>query len=136
MTWCNEGDRNTKFFHAHVNGKRKTLQQRRIQNSEGSWIEDTDVMAGEAVKSFQAQFHEDNVPTNFGIINHVPQLVTREQNKKLTKIPTTEEVKHAVFGLNGDSAGGPDGFNGNFFHACWDIVGVDVVEMMKAFVAG
>ncbi|XP_070042736.1 uncharacterized protein [Nicotiana tomentosiformis] len=36
---------------------------------------------------------------------------------------------HAVYGLNSDSAGGPDGFNGSFFHSCWDIIGDDVVEM-------
>lgn len=41
-----------------------------------------------------------------------------------------------MFGLNVDSAGGPDGFNGHFFHTCWDIIGVDVVEMVKAFLYG
>ncbi|XP_070047517.1 uncharacterized protein [Nicotiana tomentosiformis] len=83
MTWFNEGDRNTKFFHAHINGKRKRLQLKRIQNSEGIWIEDIARMTEEAM-----------------------------------------------------NAGGPDGFNGHFFHTCWDIIGVDVVEMVKAFLYG
>lgn len=78
MTWFIEGDRNTKFFYAHVNGKIKRLQLKRIQNSEGSWIEDSEAMAEEAAEFFQAQFHEDNIPTDFGIIDHVPQMVTRE----------------------------------------------------------
>lgn len=52
------------------------------------------------------------------------------------RLPTTEEVKLAVFGLIGDSAGGLSGFNGNFFHAFWDIVGEYVVEMVKAFFNG
>nr|XP_009774912.1 PREDICTED: uncharacterized protein LOC104224892 [Nicotiana sylvestris] len=50
--------------------------------------------------------------------------------------PTREEVKQAVYGSNGQSAGGPDGFNGSFFHACWETIGDDVVEMVKAFFNG
>ncbi|XP_070041038.1 uncharacterized protein [Nicotiana tomentosiformis] len=34
MTWFNEGDKNAKFFHAHVNGKRKRLQLKRIQDKQ------------------------------------------------------------------------------------------------------
>nr|XP_009608433.1 uncharacterized protein LOC104102441 [Nicotiana tomentosiformis] len=131
MTWFNDGDRNTKFFHAHVNRKRKRLQLKRIQNSDGDWIEDKEAVADEAVKFFQAQFHEDIVPSEFGIIDHVPHMVDMEQNQELLRQPTREEVKQAVYGLNGDNARGPDGFNGSFFHSCWDIVGDDLVEMVK-----
>nr|XP_009619303.2 uncharacterized protein LOC104111332 [Nicotiana tomentosiformis] len=40
MTWFAEGDRNTSFFHNHVNGKRKKLQLKRIPNGDRNWIED------------------------------------------------------------------------------------------------
>nr|XP_009597454.1 uncharacterized protein LOC104093421 [Nicotiana tomentosiformis] len=36
MTRFAEGDRNTTFFHNHVNGKRKKLQLKRIQNGDGN----------------------------------------------------------------------------------------------------
>ncbi|XP_016445653.1 uncharacterized protein LOC107770832 [Nicotiana tabacum] len=39
MSWFVEGDRNTRFFHNHVNSKRQKLQLKRIQNHDGSWIE-------------------------------------------------------------------------------------------------
>nr|XP_016477413.1 PREDICTED: uncharacterized protein LOC107798896 [Nicotiana tabacum] len=35
MTWFAEGDRNTSFFHNHVNGKRKKLQLKRIKSGSG-----------------------------------------------------------------------------------------------------
>ncbi|XP_070050659.1 uncharacterized protein [Nicotiana tomentosiformis] len=35
MTWFAEGDRNTRCFHNHVNGKRQKLQLKRIQNGSG-----------------------------------------------------------------------------------------------------
>lgn len=106
MNWFQDGDRNTKFFHAQVNGRRKRLQLKRIQNSDGNWLEDNETMAEEAIKFYEAQFHEEQVPTILGIIEHVPTIVNYEQNQELIKQPTREEVKKVVYGLNGDSAGG------------------------------
>lgn len=90
-------------------------------------------MAEETVKFFTAQFHEDTIPTSFEIIDHVPNMLNEAENQDLIRQPTREEVKQAVYGSNGQSAGGPDGFNGSFFHACWETIGDDVVEMVKAF---
>lgn len=58
-------------------------------------------------------------------------MVTLEQNQDLVKQPTIEEVKQVVFGLNGDTAGGPDGFKGKFFHCCWEIICDDVFSMVR-----
>ncbi|XP_019242574.1 PREDICTED: uncharacterized protein LOC109222709 [Nicotiana attenuata] len=118
MNWFQDGDRNTKFFHAQVNGRRKRLQLKRIQNSEGIWLEDSTEIAEEAVEFFQKQFQEDTVPTDFRILEHVPSMVDSSQNAKLIQQPTEQEIKLAVMGLNGDSAGGPDGFTGAFFQSC------------------
>ncbi|XP_060202654.1 uncharacterized protein LOC132631071 [Lycium barbarum] len=71
MTWFQERDKNSKFFHSNVKRRSKRLQLKRIHDSQD------------------------------------------EQNEELTADPTMEEVKHAVFGLNNVSAGGPDGFTGN-----------------------
>ncbi|XP_060182094.1 uncharacterized protein LOC132611727 [Lycium barbarum] len=56
MTWFEDGDKNSKFFHAYLNGRRKRLQLKRIQNSQGQWLEEKEHMAEEAVRFFQAQF--------------------------------------------------------------------------------
>ncbi|XP_019414319.1 PREDICTED: uncharacterized protein LOC109326106 [Lupinus angustifolius] len=41
-------------------------------------------------------------------------------------MPSKEEIRNAVFAMNGDGAPGPDGFGGVFFQTFWDIVGHDV----------
>ncbi|XP_016489541.1 uncharacterized protein LOC107809421 isoform X1 [Nicotiana tabacum] len=110
MTWFKDGDGNTRLIHAQVNGRRRRLQLKRIQNSEGNWIEGNDPIVEEEVKFFQAQFHENSVPNVFGIIDHVPSMVTMENNQDLVRQPTKSEIKYVVFGQNGNSAGGPDGF--------------------------
>uniref|UniRef100_A0A1S4DHZ1 Reverse transcriptase domain-containing protein n=1 Tax=Nicotiana tabacum TaxID=4097 RepID=A0A1S4DHZ1_TOBAC len=106
MTWFKEGDRNTKFFHAQVRGRRKRLQLNRIQNSGGTWIEEEQEIAEEAIKFYEEQFTEAATPSSFDIVEHVPNLINIEQNAELIKQLTKEEVKVAVLGLNGDSAGG------------------------------
>ncbi|XP_075096320.1 uncharacterized protein LOC142174426 [Nicotiana tabacum] len=85
LSWFKDGDRSTKFFHAQVMGRRKRLELKRIQNSEGNWIEDSVAMAEEAVKYFTDQFHEDKVPDAFDILDHVPHMVNNEQNDMLLR---------------------------------------------------
>ncbi|XP_070024861.1 uncharacterized protein [Nicotiana sylvestris] len=130
MTWFKEGDRNTKFFHAQVRGRRKRLHLTRIQNSGGTWIEEEQEIAEEAIKYYKEQFTEASNPSLFDIVEHVPNLINTDQNADLIKQPTKEEVQMAVLGLNGDSAGGPDGMTGKFYHSCWDLIGDDLYDMV------
>ncbi|KAM3373626.1 hypothetical protein P3S68_012340 [Capsicum galapagoense] len=117
MSWFPEGDRNSRFFHAQVNSRRRRMQIKRIQQ-DGQWLESTEEVATAAVNFFLKQFTEESVPSEFDILKHVPSMITMEQNEDLVAWPTKEEVKNAVFGVNGDSAGGPDGYTGKFFQCC------------------
>ncbi|XP_070002742.1 uncharacterized protein LOC142165914 [Nicotiana tabacum] len=101
-----------------VNGRRKRLKLSRIQNSLGNWIEEDNLIAEEALKFYKDQFTESAVPNAFDILNHVPSMVESDQHERLMALPSNEEVKRAVMGLNGDSAGGPDGFTGAFYQTC------------------
>uniref|UniRef100_A0A1S4A0A6 Reverse transcriptase domain-containing protein n=1 Tax=Nicotiana tabacum TaxID=4097 RepID=A0A1S4A0A6_TOBAC len=130
MQWFKDSDRNPMFFHAKVNGRRRRLKLKRIQNKLRNWIEEEEEIVDEALHFFKDQFDETVVPTAFGILDHVPTLVNMEQNLELIKQPTKEKVKQAVFGLNGHNAGGPDGFTGCFYHSCWDIIGDDIFDMV------
>ncbi|XP_070022653.1 uncharacterized protein [Nicotiana sylvestris] len=136
MAWFQDGDRNKKFFHAQVNGRRRRLQLKQIQDTNGNWLEGNNDMADEEVRFFKEQLQEETTTMSFDILEHVPTLVDYAQNVELIKQPTKKEVRHAVFGLNGDSAGGPDGFTGCFFHTCWDIIAEDMVNIVHAFFNG
>ncbi|XP_016473910.2 uncharacterized protein LOC107795741 [Nicotiana tabacum] len=90
MLWFKDGDRNTKFFHAQVNGRRKRLKLSRIQNSLGNWIEEDHLIAEEAIKFYKDQFTESVVPNDFYILNHVPSMVDSDQHERLMALPSNK----------------------------------------------
>ncbi|XP_059284936.1 uncharacterized protein LOC132038264 [Lycium ferocissimum] len=63
-------------------------------------------------------------------------MIFEDDNLWFEAEPTKEEVKAVVFQLNGESAGGSDGFTSVFYQACWEIIGEDVTNMIKAFFCG
>lgn len=124
------------FFHNHVNGKRKKLQLKRIQNGYENWIEDQKQMANDAIGFYQRQFTREGDPTNLSMLENVPVMVTMEQNLELCKFSTLDEVKAAVFELSSDSASVPDGFTRLFYQECWDVICYDIHNMDLHFYGG
>ncbi|XP_049391503.1 uncharacterized protein LOC125855893 [Solanum stenotomum] len=119
-----------------VKGRRNRLKVTRILNEQGCWVEEEDQIVNEAIDYYQKQFTQERDASNFPLLHHIPELVTEEDNAVLGAIPDEPEIRKAVFSLNGDSACGPDGLSGRFFHSCWDIVGVEVGRMVVEFFAG
>ncbi|XP_070041117.1 uncharacterized protein [Nicotiana tomentosiformis] len=136
MTLFAEGDRNTSFFHNHVIGKRKKLQLKRIKSGSGVWIEDQEQLATVAVDFYQKQFTNESDASEFSLLNNVPSMVTMDKNLELSRLPTIEEVRAAVFELSGESSSGPDGFSGLFYQTCWDGIGSDIHNMVLHLYGG
>ncbi|XP_049399723.1 uncharacterized protein LOC125863750 [Solanum stenotomum] len=135
MKWFKEGDRNTKFFHAYVKGKRRKLQVVDILTNQGDKISTTQNIGEEAVNAFREKFRENQETTNYDMLEYIPTLINEEQNADMGIMPTEDKVRMVVFTLNGESASG-SGFSGKFFKSCWDIVGNDMTNMVKAFFCG
>ncbi|XP_060200158.1 uncharacterized protein LOC132628392 [Lycium barbarum] len=133
IQWQSEGDRNTRYFHSLVKGRRKILHLSSIQNAEGEWKEDDDQIAGAAIDFYQSQFTKEKTSQDCRLLDVIAPKVTQGKNSFLSAIPTLEEVKNVVFALSGDSACGPDGFSGIFYQKCWNIIGADVYNVVKAF---
>ncbi|XP_070041383.1 uncharacterized protein [Nicotiana tomentosiformis] len=130
MTWFAEGDRNTNFFHNFVNGKRKKLQLKMIQDGDGNWIENHEQIIDATTAFYQNQFNSEGEDTDLPMLDNVPNMVKMEHNLELYRYPTIEEVKVAVFELSDNSASGPDDFSGLFYQQCWDIICYDIHNMM------
>ncbi|XP_060202206.1 uncharacterized protein LOC132630668 [Lycium barbarum] len=137
IDWFVKGDRNTRFFHNLVKGRRKRLQIQRIRDLDGNWLDNEEEMEDEAVKFYHKQFTpEDMGHTNEDILYHIPCMLDQESNEMLCKVLSDEKVKADVFNLSGSSASRPHGFSGLFHQVCWCIVEVDVIRMVIAFFQG
>lgn len=67
-------------------------------------------------------------------MEHIPSLISEEENEEIVKLPKIEEVrKRYFFNLNGSSACGPDDFTRSFYQTCWDIIGKDITRMARTF---
>jgi hypothetical protein len=62
--------------------------------------------------------------------------LSAEDNNWMTRPFTEEEVKETVFGMNEDSALGPDGFGVAFYKKCWNIIKGELLEMVNDFYMG
>ncbi|KAL8529269.1 hypothetical protein ACS0TY_006627 [Phlomoides rotata] len=70
-------------------------------------------------------------PQDYSILDEfITPVISEVHNLSLVAIPTDEEIKQAVFGMDSSSAPGPDGFGGCFYHACWDIIAGDIYRQL------
>ncbi|XP_060177942.1 uncharacterized protein LOC132607882 [Lycium barbarum] len=102
----------------------------------GTWLENEVDVGSEAIRFFESQFSEENSGGDYALLKNLPKLITEETQKNMEEFPSESEVKEAVFSLNGDSASGPDGFTGQFYQKCWEVIKLDVIQMVKAFFCG
>ncbi|XP_060190336.1 uncharacterized protein LOC132619448 [Lycium barbarum] len=85
-----------------------------IRNHHDTWIQGDDSIANAAVHHFDHLFNLPHSFTDFNIVDCVPDY---------------DEIKRVVFSMSASSAG-PDGFNGTFYHKCWDIIGNDIKDFI------
>lgn len=66
----------------------------------------------------------------------MPNLVTPENNATLMALPIIQEIKRTVGTLDPERSRGPDGFTGDFFHQCWNIVEKNIYLAVLDFFVG
>ncbi|XP_042497584.1 uncharacterized protein LOC122076339 [Macadamia integrifolia] len=133
LRWLKEGDRNTKFFHLSVKIRRSRNQISMLRREDGSWISDQLDLANYIV-DFYKNFHSENpVEPHYELLDQIPTIISNEDNAFLDAVPSREEINMAIWDLDADSSPGPDGFPGQFFRSCWDIVENDFCRAVFSF---
>lgn len=59
-------------------------------------------------------------------------MVSEEDNEIIMAERTLEEVRLVVFSLSGNITYGPDGFSRLCYQQCWDIMGVDILQLIRS----
>ena len=80
VKWIQEGDRNTNFFHAYANQKRKKGRIYRIQADEGIWLDNQKDILKAGVEFFQNLFTGENTVVDFQLIGeYIPRVSLRKR---------------------------------------------------------
>lgn len=112
--WLQSGDKNTRYFHASCNSRRRTNQIVKLKNSEGYWVDWQNGIAAYITDYYQTLFKASQTEVD-EVISCVPTTISEEQNRKLLLPITEKEVKSALFQMHPDKAPGPDGMTPAFF---------------------
>ncbi|XP_042483243.1 uncharacterized protein LOC122063608 [Macadamia integrifolia] len=133
IRWMKRGDRNSKFFHLSIKVRRAKNMIRNLKREDGSMTTDSFQLPSH-VSDFYENFHKCQ-PTidHFELLDCVPKEISDVDQSMLDSIPTSEEIKRAVWDLDPDSSPGPNGFPGAFFRKCRDIVGNNFCGAVKSF---
>lgn len=113
--WLQEGDGNTKFFHASANGRRRENNIFAVEDA-GHTIYGEEAKRDYFFNKFKEAFAPDNADS--GQTGDWSSLFCNKSipNPERLTVPfTLDEIKKATFQLGGDKAPGPDGFNLKFF---------------------
>lgn len=62
---------------------------------------------------------------------HIPKLVSREDNYNLNRLVTEEKVKEVIKEMHNRKAPGPNGFNVDLFKTCWETIKQDILDVVE-----
>ena len=133
--WLNEGDQNIKFFHNNMISNRTFKSITKVKDSNGTLTDNPKTITETVVNHFQNflnNLESSNKLAQDKLLENIPSLITKEDNKNINNPITMEEVKMALFSMNSDNSPGPDGFQAFFFQKCWEIIGLDLWKAIEA----
>jgi hypothetical protein len=134
VQWLKEGERNTKFFHRSVMQRRHSNRITHLTSDTGEHLHAHEDIATTLTNYYRDLLTEPSLNRSEAIAKitqHVPSLVTQEQNATLLRPITIEEVDQALQDTPKRKAPGPDGFTSDFFHHCWPIIRKEVWEIIE-----
>jgi hypothetical protein len=124
--WLKQGDRNTKFFHACANSKRRKIFVGTIVDEMGQKRDSPEGVEHAFVDYFSNLFTAGQIEDLDRCLQPLEGRIDDGMNEALNKNFSAEEVHTALFQMGPLKAPGPDGLNANFFQKNWALMGDEV----------
>ncbi|KAE8666664.1 Protein NRT1/ PTR FAMILY 2.7 [Hibiscus syriacus] len=136
VAWLKDGDRNSSFFHARANRRRKKNWIEGLENEGGVWCDRLEDIFGIALRYFSSLFRSSAANPDEEIFQAIEHCIEPCDNEMLCREFSAEEVTFAFSQVNPSKAPGFDGLPGHFFRSFWNIVGSDFVNLCLCLLNG
>ncbi|CAA7024809.1 unnamed protein product [Microthlaspi erraticum] len=137
VRWLSEGDANTGFFHKSVKANLTRNAIHFLKDNQGNRISETTALKNMVLgyySELMGKANPDVRPPSFPTLSSILGFRCSEGlSRRLSTLPSLEEIKDAVFVLPKNKAPGPDGFTVEFFTLSWDLVRNDLISAVKDF---
>lgn len=134
IKWLKDGERNTKFFHNFVKGRRTRNLIHSISDSDLVVVGDDLVSSG---CNFFQNLLQNQHPTTTGNPSLIDDAIllqrTDNTQQPLIPRPSMDQIFLAISSLNPSSSGGSDGFNAKFYQSWWNIIKEDICAVVWDF---
>nr|XP_027123998.1 uncharacterized protein LOC113740655 [Coffea arabica] len=108
LNWIKKGDKNTKFFHAQVKGRRRRNRMLNLQREDGSWTENEQELGEEVANYYKQLFTSNWNGSPEEILRGIPSTITASMNDQLARGVDEEEIRTTIFSMSPDTAPGMD----------------------------
>lgn len=129
--WFSMGDKNTKYFHAKANGRRKRKRIEAIKKDNGDWTYDVSEIKTLALNFFHSLFMEEGGTGRLEDCSVTYPTIKESDLQMLGAHLSDEEIKGAIGSMGALKSPGPDGLNALFFQSQWSHVGESVCSFLK-----
>lgn len=130
--WLQAGEKNTKYFHASCNIRRRTNHIQRLQNENGEWV-DWNGGLHDLIRDYYQHLFTQGSCQSREVLECVPRTITDVHNNILLEPVSDSEVKQAIFSMHPDKAPGPDGMTPAFYQKHWAVVGNEITQLVRKF---
>jgi len=132
--WLKARDQNTNFFHKQARTQLSRNNVKEVVLDYGTKILDFEALKEATTKHFHSLFtHQSkaNPKNEVDLIEHIPTMITNEENSKLTRPIEEDEIKNVIWSLEPNNAPGLDGFSISFYRYFWELIKFDMKRMLQ-----
>ena len=133
VEWLKNGDKNTKFFHACANQRKRRNTIEKIVDGDGRTCSTQREIEGAFISHFQTILITSSPRNIEECMAGMENRVTRSMNDMLLAEFSSSEVKSAFDQMDPMKALGPDGFKAEFYQRNWETVGPKVCAAILKF---
>lgn len=137
VQWLKDGDQNAAFFFRSIKQKHSREKIKVLYTDDGTRLDDYDSIATEVTRFYQQLLGREDPSVCCHIADqlapNVQKRISAAERELLAAEVNDEEIRHALFSMDGNKSPGPNGFTAHFFKVSWSVIQHDFTRAIRHF---